>query len=123
MSRKQITALWGTTHGRCRSCSRPTWYFNEKPFVPQGVGATFERGRAVALFTVWQPEGWRTPAGLTLGDASARVTEIYGPLARRGCAGYDALVRPGRRVQTAFYIDGDALWGFGLTMPGTSPCL
>lgn len=122
LTRGQVSRLWGRTHGVCRSCPRTTWYFNEKPFAPQGVGVTFRRGRAVALFTVWSPPGWRTAAGLTLGDPVAEVTLEYGSLERRLCSGYAALVRPGRRAQSVFYLKGDVLWGFGLTKPGASPC-
>jgi hypothetical protein len=122
MTRKEIQDVWGRKHGVCRTCARTTWYFNEKPFYPQGVGATFRRGRAVALFTVWQPKGWRTPRGLVLGDPASEVSLVYGTLERRLCSGYSALVRPGRRVQSVFYVKDDELWGFGLTRTGEPPC-
>ncbi len=122
LTRDQISRLWGPQHGVCRSCTRTTWYFNETPFAPQGVGVTFRRGHAVALFTVWKPTGWHTPSGLTLGDPVAEVTLSYGALARRLCSGYAALVQPGRRAQSIFYLEGDVLWGFGLTTPRASPC-
>jgi hypothetical protein len=123
MTKREISRLWGPAHGVCRSCRLATWYFNEKPFAPQGLGVAFEQGLAVFLFTIWQPHGYRTPLGLELGDPAPRITQIYGPLERRLCAGYEALVRPGRKAASAFYVDRDVLWGFGLTTPGASPCL
>jgi hypothetical protein len=123
MTKAEILRLWGRRHGVCRSCDRTTWYFNEQRFEPQGVGVAFGRGRAVALFTVWRPDGWRTPKGLALGDSGARVTAAYGPLLREVCAGYEALVRRTAGAQSAFYIDGASVWGFGLMAPGISPCL
>lgn len=123
MTKAEILAVWGRRHGVCRGCRRLTWYFNDEPFEPQGTGVSFERGRAVALFTVWQPEGWTTPEGLGLGEPEAEATLAYGALVRRRCAGYDALVRPGGGADTAFYLHDGEVWGFGLVRPGASPCV
>ena len=118
----QVTAAWGPTRGICRSCRRTTWYFNYRPFEPQGVGVELRRGRVSALFTLWQPPGWRTPEGLRLGDDASRVTALYGPLRRVRCAGYDALTLRRGRTLTAFYVLREELWGFGLARAGTRPC-
>ncbi len=123
MTQTEVKGVWGTKFGRCRECARPTWYFNYRPFEPHGVAAVFERGRAVHLFTVWRPEGWRTREGLALGANEAEITKRYGTLGRRRCVGYDALVAPGRRAQSVFYVYRGALWAFGLTRPGASPCV
>jgi hypothetical protein len=123
MTPAQVALVWGRTHGVCRSCARTTWYFNAKPFQPQGVAASFDGGRAVALWTVWQPDGWRTREGLALGDAVARITETYGALERNVCGGYEALVRRRGKAQSVFYVVDSKLWGFGLMSPGLSPCL
>src|SRR6266511_5413633 len=77
-TRAQVRAAWGSKFGVCRDCRRPTWYFNFRPFEPQGVGVSFRRGRAVALFTVWSPAEWRTNRGLGVGDPAARIAGIYG---------------------------------------------
>jgi hypothetical protein len=118
----QVRAAWGGRFGRCRSCTRPTWYFNERPFRPQGAGVEFRQGRAAALFTVWAPPGWRTDRGLALGEPVVRVTEVYGALARVECGRYYALtLRTGQAV-TAFYVVGEELWGFGLSRPDVPVC-
>ena len=123
MTKAQVLRAWGRRHGVCRECPRTTWYFNYRNFEPQGVGVVLEHGRAVHVFTIWKPEGWRTPEGLTLGSAVSEITLTYGPLRKRECAGHYALVAPGRRAQSAFYVAGDELWGFGLMRPGAFPCL
>jgi hypothetical protein len=128
MTKAQVTRLWGKRHGVCRECRRTTWYFNYRPFEPQGVAVVFERNRVAYVFTVWRPNGWRTARGLTLGAPASEISKTYGPLDRRECGRgmprpYYALVRPGLRAQTVFYVFRDRLWGFGLTVPDASPCL
>jgi hypothetical protein len=123
MTKKQVLAEWGKRHGVCRSCRRETWYFNYEPFTPEGTGVVLERGRVVHAFTVWQPPGWRTPEGLALGDPSSEASRVYGSLDRRSCTSYHALLEPGRRAQSVFYVFEDEIWGFGLTKPNASPCL
>jgi len=123
MSKTQVRRVWGTHFGRCRDCLLETWYFTYRPFEPQGAGVVFRRGRVSHVFTLWQPEGWRTPEGLELGDSEAEVTRIFGALVRRSCIRYTALLLRGRRAQTAFYVFDGAVWGFGLTRPAANPCL
>lgn len=123
MTKAQVTRVWGERHGTCRGCFRTTWYFNYRPFEPQGAGVVFERGRVAHVFTVWRPRGWKTTRGLTLGDPAAEISRTYGPLDRRRCIFYYALVSPGLRAQTVYYVFRDRLWGFGLTVPEASPCL
>ena len=123
MTKADVLRVWGKRHGVCRGCRRTTWYFNYRPFEPEGAGVVFRRGRVVRLFTVWQPAGWRTPGGLVLGDGAGRVTELYGNLARRRCSGYIALVSSRRRAQSVFYVYRGKLWGFGLARPRMSPCV
>jgi hypothetical protein len=123
MTKDEVIAAWGKRHGVCRSCPRETWYFNYRPFEPEGTGVVFERGRVVHVFTVWQPRGWATPQGLGLGDPASEATRIYGALDRRQCTFYYALLDPGRRAQSVFYVYEDEIWAFGLTEPDASPCL
>lgn len=128
MTKAQVTRSWGKRHGVCRDCTRATWYFNYRPFEPQGVAVIFERDRVAYAFTVWRPNGWRTARGLTLGEPASEISKTYGPLDRRECGRgkprpYYALVKPGLRVQTVFYVFRDRLWAFGLTVPDASPCL
>jgi hypothetical protein len=123
MTKAQVREAWGSAYGRCRGCFLDTWYFNYRPFAPQGAGVAFQRGRVSRVFTLWQPPGWRTTKGLALGASQGEVTRTYGALAERLCSGYTALVMPRRRAQTVFYVDEGTLWGFGLTRPGSSPCV
>jgi hypothetical protein len=123
MTKAKVVDAWGGRHGVCRSCPHETWYFNYEPFLPEGVGVVFERGRVTYAFTVWQPDGWRTPEGLRLGEPAADIARTYGPLDRRRCVRYEALVEPGLRAQTVYYVFENEVWGFGLTVPDASPCL
>ena len=59
MTKAEVRAEWGSKHGVCRNCDRPTWYFNLKPFEPQGAGVEFRHDRVARVFTVWRPLGWQ----------------------------------------------------------------
>jgi hypothetical protein len=122
MTKLQVLRAWGARHGVCRECRRTTWYFNERPFRPEGTGVVFERGRVVHAFTVWQPRDWRTPEGLELAVAAGEIGATYGELTERRCPGYSALVREDAAASSVFYVYEDELWGFGLTRPGANPC-
>jgi len=121
-TRAQVTAAWGEQHGVCRSCRQTTWYFTYRRFEPQGAGVELRRGRVTALFTLWQPPGWRTRQGLRLGDEASRVRALHGPLARTRCSGYEALTLRRGRTLTAFYVLRDEVWGFGLLRAGGRVC-
>ncbi|HEX5468692.1 MAG TPA: hypothetical protein VFW80_06570 [Gaiellaceae bacterium] len=122
MTKNEVLAAWGKRHGVCRGCEQETWYFNYEPFHPEGSGVAFERGRVVRAFTIWQPAGWKTPEGLVLGAPASDVSRFYGSLDKRECASYEALLVPGTRLTSVFYVFRDKLWGFGLMRPGASPC-
>jgi len=119
----EVLSIWGKQHGVCTECRTPTWYFNYKPFMPQGVSVTFEKGRVARAFTVWRPTGWKTPDGLFLAADASDVARIYGSLNKRQCARYEALLLPGKKVTSVFYVFRDKVWGFGLMTPDASPCL
>jgi hypothetical protein len=119
----QVLQIWGKRHGVCRKCVDRTWYFNYRPFTPEGAGVVFRGGRVAHVFTVWRPAGWKTPAGLALGAPASDVSRIYGSLDRRPCTNYHALLKPGKRVESVFYVFRDKVWGFGLILKNASPCL
>ena len=121
-TRQQVRAAWGRSFGVCRGCAHRTWYFNYRPFEPQGVGVTFQGGHAAALFTLWSPPGWRTTNGLRIGDDVGRVTLLYGPLPRVECGEYYALNLIENGTFNLFYILGQKVWGFGLSRRAAPPC-
>jgi hypothetical protein len=123
MTGAEVEAAWGRQHGVCRGCERRTWYFNTRPFEPQGTAVSFEDGRVVHAYTVWRPSGWRTPAGLSLGDQEGRVHDLYGPLREETCDGYVALVLANARVDSVFYVYRDSVWAFGLKAGRVSACI
>jgi hypothetical protein len=118
----RVRAGWGSRFGRCRNCAAQTWYFNLRPFHPEGAAVEFRRGRVTGIFTLWRPQGWRTSRGVTLGDNVARVTAVYGPLARTQCGTYSALTLPRGSTVTSFYIVDERLWGFALSRRTSSVC-
>jgi len=121
-TKAEVERRWGRAYGVCRGCPNETWYFNYFAFQPRGAGVELRDGRVAAVFTLYQPSGWRTTRGLTLGDSVARVTSLYGALVRRECGGYSVLVLPGRGATTGFYVLDDRLWAFGLSRPGVPVC-
>lgn len=121
-TKAQVERRWGRAYGVCRGCARETWYFNYFAFQPRGAGVELRQGRVAAVFTLYQPLGWRTTRGLALGDSVARVTSIYGALVRRECGGYSVLELPRRGATTAFYVLEDQVWAFGLSRPGVPLC-
>jgi hypothetical protein len=118
----QVRAAWGPHVGVCRGCPRRTLYFTFGKFDQVGTGAEFRRGRAVALFTLWLPTGWRTDKGVRLGDPPLSVNGAYGSLPRVECGHYYALVQRRGAVATAFYFKGETLWAFGLMRASVPVC-
>jgi hypothetical protein len=118
----KVQAAWGARYGRCRGCSQPTWYFTYKKFAPQGAGVSFRKGVAASFFTIWSPPGWRTDKGLTVGDPTTRITQLYGVLHLTECGAYEALVIRRGRVDTQIYVYKEKVWGFGLSPAGAPPC-
>jgi hypothetical protein len=118
----QVRAAWGTRFGTCRGCRERTWYFNFARFEPEGAGVAFRGGRAVALFTLWAPTGWRTDRGLRTDDDSSRVATLYRGLIRINCGTYYALTLQSPRVVTSIYVHDERVWGFGLSRPRSPVC-
>ena len=119
---EQVRVAWGSRHGVCRDCRARTWYFNLRPFEPQGAGVTFRAGRAVALFTVWSPPGWRTDRGLRIGDPAAKIVGLYGALLRVNCGTYAALTLRHGGTTTTFYVVDEQVWGFALSRRAEPAC-
>jgi hypothetical protein len=122
MTHAQVRAEWGNGFGRCRGCAQETWFYNYRKFTPTGAAARFAKGRVDAVWTLWQPNGWRTADGLRLGAPAANVTTRYGALVTITCGSYRALIRTKGHVTSVYYIFAEKLWGFGLSLPGASPC-
>lgn len=120
-STQAVVHAWGAGFGVCRDCPRPTWYFTYAAFQPQGAGVEFRAGRVAAVFTLWSPPGWRA-RGVTIGDPVAEITTAFGPLERRDCDGYYALLLPQGRTVTLFYVVAEKVWGLGLSRAGSQPC-
>jgi hypothetical protein len=122
MTKAQVLAKWGRDHGVCRGCKRTTWYFTYRRFQPQGAAVELTGGRVSALWTLWSPTGWRTTAGLHIGDPETAVTDRYGPLVRANCLGYYVLSLPKGGTVTRFEVVGGKVWGFELARRAAPAC-
>ena len=121
-TKAQVQAAWGSRYGTCRSCRQETWYFNLRPYRPEGAGVTFRGGRVSAIFTLWAPAGWQTRQGLRIGDLADRLTSFFGTLPRAECGKYAVHTLRGRDAVTRFYALEFEIWGFALARPGTPVC-
>lgn len=117
-----VRAALGPRYGVCRGCARTTWYFTYRPYDQRGLAVELTRGRVSAVYTLWQPPGWRSTQGVRLGANEAQVTTLAGALLPVECRGYRALIRDHGPTRTAYYMLGGGLWGFGLLTPSQSPC-
>jgi hypothetical protein len=121
-SMRAVRGTLGHRFGVCNDCARPTWYFTYKPFDAHGLAVEFVNRHVSAVYTLWQPKGWRTTNGLRLGATPLQVHKRAGPLRTITCNGYDALVADGPGARTAYMLYNGSLWGFGLFLPHWSPC-
>jgi hypothetical protein len=117
-----VKKRWGPRFGLCRRCSARTLYFTYVPFAPQGAAAVFRHGRAVALYTLWSPTGWRTTRSLRIGDPAARIRGRYPAVAQAACERYAAFTLVEGRTIAAFYVLDGKVWGFGLIRAGARLC-
>jgi hypothetical protein len=118
----KVRAALGDPYGVCRGCAVTTWYFTYRPFDRHGLAVELVGGRVSGVYTIWEPTGWRTPAGLRLGASEADLQTLAGPLVPIVCSGYDARVRDETDVRTVYYVLRGRLWGFGLLPAHANPC-
>jgi hypothetical protein len=123
LTKAEVRKRWGSRFGLCRNCARSTWYFNLKPFEPQGAGVEFRRHRVARVFTVWRPLGWHTDDGLELGVQLDELREAVPGLEVRRCDGYEAYLTETGGSTSVYYVYRGRLWGFGLMSQRLSPCL
>ena len=109
-----VRARLGRDYGVCRGCATTTWYFTYRRFDDKGLAVELTRGRVSAVYTLWQPDGWQTSGGLTLGSPRGQVPHAI-PVT---CPGYEAFVSG----TSVYYVVNDVRWGVGLVQRGRSPC-
>jgi hypothetical protein len=121
-SAASVRASLGHGYGVCQGCARTTWYYTYRAFDQHGLAVELTHGVVSAVYTLWQPAGWRATRGLQLGAAQGEVTRAIGATIPVTCAGYDALVSDAGATRTAYYIVDGKLWGFGLFRARENPC-
>jgi hypothetical protein len=118
-----VRARWGGGYTLCAVCPATTWlYMIRGSKRLAGAAVTFRAGRAVAVFTLGAPVGWRSSRGLAVGDPAVKIPTLHGQLAYSRCLGYGALSTRRAGVVTSFYTFGDAVYGFALTRPADPVC-
>ena len=123
MTKAEVLRAWGRRHGVCQECGPTVWYFNYRPFEPQGAGIVFRDGRVFHAFTIWRPRGWRTPAGLKLGAPATAVRSLFRGAFETQCDRYSAFARTEGETRSAVYVFRGKVWGFGLMAADTGPCI
>jgi hypothetical protein len=113
-----VRKRWGTFYGVCATCRVRTWYFTYRKVAPQGVAVEFRRGVVDAIYTLWQPPGWRSETGLVLGAPIPTLPSLR----QVDCSGYKAYVRRQGRTVTVYYVLDGKLWGFALQRPDATVC-
>ena len=121
-SEQAVRATLGSFHGVCRGCATTTWYVTYRPFDKHGLAVEFTQKRVSAVYTLWDPTGWRATNGLRLGASPLDVHRKVGFLRTVTCPRYDALVADRARSRTVYYLFRGGLWGFGLLQRGADPC-
>ena len=128
-TKQVVERSWGKQYRVCKTCNsrgsgRETRFYTYTENAQSlGAAVTFNRaGRAVAVFTLGSPAGWRTQEGLLLGEQIDRVQDLYGTLHWRVCIGYGALSMRKPGVVTSIYTNGEAVYGFALTTPAEPVC-
>ena len=114
MSRSDVLATWGSSFGVCRDCESDTWYFTYAEFSPEGAGVEFGPDGVRAVFTLWEPEGWRSSGGLALGTPRDEIPQAYLELERIECPGYEAYVHGRSSARTALYLHEDRVWAYAV---------
>jgi len=118
----RVRSSLGRGFGVCDGCAETTWYYNYVKFSQPGLAVQFRSGRVDAVYTLWQPQGWRSDRGVRLGQPATTAFTAYHGLVSRACGGYSALVLSGRGATTIFYVVDDKLWGFALQRPQVGVC-
>ncbi len=117
-----VRATLGRSYGICTNCETTTWYFTYKPFDQHGLAVELTGGRVSAVYTLWEPGGWRTASGLRLGVVEGQLTDATGPLVSVTCSSYVARVADGTQARSVYYVVQGKLWGFGLLRAHADPC-
>ena len=123
-SPETVELTWGTGHTNCAGCRLRTWLFIY-PDRPVGAAVVFDRTeRAVAVFTLGQPAGWRTQKGLWLGNEIHTLTAKYDApsMHYQACIGFSALSSRSGAVVTSIYTQAETVYGFAITAPGQPVC-
>ena len=121
-SESKVKALWGPNPSACKYCTDLTWLYEYSFGEPLGAAVRFENGKAVAIFTLGSPTGWKSDKDLEMGDPIGDVYDVYKSTTTTRCIGFDAVsVRIGKLI-TAFYSSAGVIYGFAIVVPGMTVC-
>jgi hypothetical protein len=123
---ERVRQVWGRDYETCKYCSDTTWLYEYKGGEPLGAAVRFQKHRAVAIFSLGSPAGWRTSKGLFIGDPIADVYHFYPTTGTTRCIGFDAVTTrittsAGKSVM-AFYSAAGVIYGFAMVVPSMTVC-
>jgi hypothetical protein len=119
---QQVQRMWGRSYETCKYCTDTTWLYEYQMGEPLGAAVRFERNRAVAIFSLGSPAGWKTTKGLYIGDPVSNVYSRYTATGTTRCIGFDAItVRTGGTI-TAYYSAAGVIYGFAMVVPSMTVC-
>jgi hypothetical protein len=119
---QHVKAVWGGNYQKCTYCKDMTWLYVYRGAEPLGAAVRFQNNKAVAIFSLGSPAGWRTDRGLYMGDPISNVYQYYSQLGTTRCIGFDALTAKVGNSTAAFYSAAGVVYGFAIVAPGMTVC-
>ena len=126
-----VRARWGSgfkvcTLVACTARGRTTWFYTYRQGEPLGAAVTFDHtGHVASVWTLGAPDGWyaNTHPRLVMHTDPGVITSLYGQANYVDCVfGFSAeILKEGNSV-TVFYVNGEAIYGFGLMRPSEPVC-
>ncbi len=120
---QHVRQVWGRDYETCKYCQDTTWLYEYKGGEPLGAAVRFQKNRAVAIFSLGSPAGWRTNKGLYIGDPISDIYQLYPKtIGTTRCIGFDAItMRTGKTIM-AFYTAAGVIYGFAMVVPSMTVC-
>ena len=125
----KVTSILGKNYTICTKadsrelCAEPVWLYRYTRGEPLGVAVKFHNGKSVAVFTLGAIAGWKTNAGLKMGDPISTIYSVYPAAAiYTKCIGFEALSMKNGKTTSSFYTASGVVYGFALTAPTEKVC-
>jgi hypothetical protein len=121
-SASAVRALWGSDYTVLPGVPT-TWLYWSPTGDPFGAGVSFRHRVVTAVFTVGGIAGWRSTDGLRTRQLLAQFNDPGPSATQTACIGYGAVSTRSGSAVTSIFMQGNAVYGFGLTRPSEPVCL